>query len=117
MVIQSLNGSEFYFSFSLHCFESGHTDGIRPKEAELVRSKQMLNPPPGDRPRPPAEGHSFGPAGADPRSDHIAPSWDPLRHTDHSPVKPEGCCIHRQITKPSPDLSYPVPGFVFSLCL
>lgn len=46
MVIQSLNGSEFYFSFSLHCFESGHTDGIRPKEAELVRSKQMLNPPP-----------------------------------------------------------------------
>lgn len=46
MVNQSLNGSEFYFSFSLHCFESGHTDEIRPKEAELVRSKQMLNPPP-----------------------------------------------------------------------
>lgn len=60
--------------------------------------------PAGDRPRPPAEGHSLRPAGADPHSDHITPSWDPLQHTDHSPAKPERCCIRQQITEPSSDL-------------
>lgn len=87
-----------------------------PEKPELVHAEQMLKPLlQGTNPCPPAEGHGLEPAGADPNPDHITPSWDPLQHTDHSPVKPKGRWIHTQTaeTPPSPALWFPVAHFVF----